>query len=640
MKSKTSFFSRTLFFNILRRFWPLFAAYPAVWLLALPANLNSSLSWAEQNGQDVLEEAALSIMNQGAVAGPIITAVFAVLFAMAAFSCFYSSRSVSAVCTLPVRREGLFLSLFLTGPVVMLASNLLVAAVTLAVQEAYGAGASGYVLQWLGMVTMQGIFFCGFAALCASLTGNLFVLPLVYLVLNLTCFVVVTLFQFLTSLLVYGFPLTSSGAASVLSPIFFMLAYSGVTVITSGPNDIFAGVAYDIWLYIGVCAAVGVLFALLAMRLFRIRRMEAAGDVVVFRPLKPIFKYCLCFGCSLVLGLGAFYLFLGIQNPVLNNISSPSGIIILALSMLLSAFVGYFSAEMLIHKTLRVFQPHRWKGFGAAALVIAALILLLEFDVFGIERRVPEKESVQSVSIHGFEPVNISQEDDQELLDAVLALHRNVIESKEENERLLSSGGDTFSKGGCNVSLRYSLKNGGSLTRDYNISEDLTETMQVIYNFFNAPEIITKRKAIGFDVTESSVYSAYLDCYDPETSNYESIELEPGDAYRLYTQGIVPDMEKGNIGLIWPWSDSSSVNGLDYSETFMACTVNITFTRVVNGLIVQNDFRTNVTVRSANTLAILKELGVEPITYAQADIIGRTQATKSAGPAPADTYAG
>lgn len=616
MKSKTSFFSRTLFFNILRRFWPLFAAYPLVWLLTLPVNLNSNLSWAALNNMDVMEDAAMGILQQGAITGPIITGVFAVLFAMAAFSCFYNSRSVSSVCTLPVRREGLFLSLFLTGPVVMLVSNLLVAAVTMTVQGAYGAQAGGYVLQWLAMVTLQGLFFSGFAALCASLTGHILVLPVVYLVLNFTYFVVATLLRFVTALLVYGLPVSSTGLASILSPILCMLAYSGVSA-TYG--DAFVEASYGLWGYIGVCAVIGVLFALLAMRLFRIRHMEVAGDVVAFRPLKPIFKYCLSFGCALVLGLGLFYLFMGSSGHALSYISGPTVLVVLALCMIFSSFVGYFSAEMLIHKTLRVFQPHRWKGFGAAALVVLSIILLLEFDVLGMERRIPDGDDVQSVTIYGsFDAVTIIEEDDPELVDEVLTLHRNAIETKYENEKLLSSGNDPFSKATYDISLTYRLKNGGSLTRNYNISEDLTEPLNSIADFFNSPEMILRRKYPGFEISRGSVYSAYLDIYNPESGSYESLDLEAEDAYHLYTLGIVPDMENGDIGLIWPWNTNLPIDGRNYDDTFMACTVNITFTRVIDGNINQSDFRTTISVDSANTLAILKEMGIEPVTYAQA----------------------
>ena len=51
MKSKTSSFNKTLFFGLWKRFWPLFTAYGAIWVLLIPVSLGNQLArtvrWAE-----------------------------------------------------------------------------------------------------------------------------------------------------------------------------------------------------------------------------------------------------------------------------------------------------------------------------------------------------------------------------------------------------------------------------------------------------------------------------------------------------------------------------------------------------------------------------------------------------------------
>ena len=55
MKSKTSFFSRTLFLSQLKRFWPIYAAYLAAVTVALPVALNAQLGGTAENGANIAE---------------------------------------------------------------------------------------------------------------------------------------------------------------------------------------------------------------------------------------------------------------------------------------------------------------------------------------------------------------------------------------------------------------------------------------------------------------------------------------------------------------------------------------------------------------------------------------------------------
>ena len=46
MKSKTSYFNRTLFLNLLKRYWPIFAGYFIIWLIILPIALANMLQYS------------------------------------------------------------------------------------------------------------------------------------------------------------------------------------------------------------------------------------------------------------------------------------------------------------------------------------------------------------------------------------------------------------------------------------------------------------------------------------------------------------------------------------------------------------------------------------------------------------------
>ena len=66
--------------------------------------------------------------------------------------------------------------------------------------------------------------------------------------------------------------------------------------------------------------------------------------------------------------------------------------------MLIGAFLGYFAAEMLLQKTVKVFKG-RWKGFLAVAAALILFVCCAEFDVFGFERRVAFDEAERSAEI-------------------------------------------------------------------------------------------------------------------------------------------------------------------------------------------------------------------------------------------------
>ena len=96
MQSKTSCFNRTVFTKTLRRFWPLWLGYGAVWFLALP--LSVIRAGVEGDSSLQLQRGILEI---AAAASPLLLFAFSVLTAMAAFGWLYQSRSASFTAALP-----------------------------------------------------------------------------------------------------------------------------------------------------------------------------------------------------------------------------------------------------------------------------------------------------------------------------------------------------------------------------------------------------------------------------------------------------------------------------------------------------------------------------------------------------------
>lgn len=108
MRSKTSCFNSTLFRKNLSRYWPLWglasfggAMFPLAMLLELLHN--GFRFWSPLETR----QAYYTVLSYGV---PVISIVYAILCAMAVWSYLYNARSVGMMHTLPVRREGLFVT--------------------------------------------------------------------------------------------------------------------------------------------------------------------------------------------------------------------------------------------------------------------------------------------------------------------------------------------------------------------------------------------------------------------------------------------------------------------------------------------------------------------------------------------------
>ncbi|MCD7712838.1 MAG: hypothetical protein LUJ25_09110 [Firmicutes bacterium] len=103
MLSKTSCFNKTMFFKNVRRFWPLWALYLAVWIFALPLTF---LGYDGYQPGSIYSILTREILQWATIGGTIIGAIFGLFAAMAVFGFLYNARATHGMACLPVRREG------------------------------------------------------------------------------------------------------------------------------------------------------------------------------------------------------------------------------------------------------------------------------------------------------------------------------------------------------------------------------------------------------------------------------------------------------------------------------------------------------------------------------------------------------
>ena len=138
MRSVTSCFNPTLYRKTMLRFWPLWTAYGVFWLLVMPLNM---INLYMNNIDDERKDFVVDRVTDLAVSipdflqfGMFLAAGFGLLCAMATFGYLYNNRSAGMMHTLPLRREGLFLTQYLAGISFWLLPQLVVAVVTAAME--------------------------------------------------------------------------------------------------------------------------------------------------------------------------------------------------------------------------------------------------------------------------------------------------------------------------------------------------------------------------------------------------------------------------------------------------------------------------------------------------------------------------
>lgn len=576
MRSATSFFDKTLFRSQLKHTWPLWLGYTALWLFLVPVALFSELS-AYQGSYSAADASSL-LLNAGVRGGVFISFVFGLFFAMLSFSHLTQSRATNGFHALPMRRETIFLTAYLTGLFCQLSTILVTFLLGAAVSAPLHLSFWSVTGAAMGSAMLEAVFFYSFAVLCMMMTGQILAAPVFYFVGNILVPGMEYLLRNFAGNFLYGYSGHTDVALGFLSPPLYMYTMCtevAIASIETCESDSYYVTAYALehrsFMILAAYALAGLVIALIALLLYRTRKSEMTGSTVAFPWATPIFKYGVAFCTAVALGQFLYYFLFG-QYRSGGSDSLPGTI----LCMAAAGLVGYFVAEMLIKKSFRVFRA----GAKGAAIVSLALVLLgvtMSFDLTGYEKHVPDESEIES-AFYTFSGMTHVTTDDADTIRRLTAAHRAIVENRKELVRISEAwDADTLSQSDYDdiepfsLRLTYYLKDGSQLSRSYSLYLRRSE--------LTAPSSVTARvnalymcresvlcRVLGYGYEHLGDTPRFLDSYCyyyDENSNTKDYALTAAQAEQVYA-ALMQDVQDSDNG----GSDIFAVQEYQYTSSF------------------------------------------------------------------------
>ena len=506
-----SFFNGTVLKKDLTRFLPLWVIYLILGLLVASRCIGARY------------DAATQILLNSLRPISILVCVYALVAAQLLFGELFSSKLSIAVHALPVRREGLFITHFTAGLIMGIGPMLLCAPMAMLCMGRFWY----FSLLWVAGIAMLFLLFFGMAVFCMLCSGNRIAGVALYGLLNIISLVALWFFDTFFMDRLYGLQMDKYMKADFyqFSPVMRCLKeYEWITIwhsidcpveshnYTYHTDCLFeVDPLGDIWGYLGILAAIGFAFALVALLLYRIRRLETAEDFLAFQPMGTAFTAlaCLCMGalCCRILGRSL--------------IGMPVGIVI-----------GFFVCRMLLERKIKVFRLKNWLKLGVLSIALALSLAGVYQISHHVTNAIPDTDDVISVTVAERE---LDDYDRDSIRKAGATTHSQYennthfglpsarngymrlvetcqIADMRQLHQMLMEEGDASKKDYTGYDLRYIaihylMKDGSTMTRHYYTYLE-SPVMEQLKNYEHTPQYLVG--AEFWDTVTDNLTAAYL----------------------------------------------------------------------------------------------------------------------------------
>lgn len=562
MKSRISFFDKTIYKKAMTRFAPGWIIYTVCLLLGMMLMRQDTNPVYFHSGLAQL----ICVMS-------VINLFYALFSALLLFGDLYNSRMCNMIHALPVTRESLFGSHAAAG----LSWSLIPTLCGTLLALILGIGSElkdGWqvALWWLLGTNLQYIFFFGLATFSALCVGHRFAQAIVYFIINFASVIAYWLVDTLYTPLLYGVR-TREDPFVQFSPTIQFASSEYIEVNWHKTDGVFYDVWYQVtdgWGYLAICAALGVLLLAAACLLYRKRQLECAGDFMAVKVLEPVFLVVY----SLIVA-AVFYF-------VCDEMFYAGGAALVYMSIGLT--IGFFTGEMLLERTVKVLHKKAFLKYAVLAAAFALSLIGTALDPFGVTTWVPDADEIEKVELStnysGYYTYNMVTLEDPQDIEDVIRTHEIALEERntyQGHSYIVVEDTPVYNPEGYNgqtISFHYYLKGGIMKSRYYVINLN-GEAGDLMIPHFNTLDAIF-RNYYGDTSLEGilrATQTVTVGCDHYEGMEYQSTEYEdyiritdPEDIRGLM-EAIAADCELGVMAQNWdfrPNPDVSTTYWLDF----------------------------------------------------------------------------
>ena len=441
-----------------------------------------------------IQKAIIRLLGCGSILMTIVAVVGAVFTSLNGFFYLFSKQKVDLVHSLPVRREKLFAVKYIDGVLIYLVpylAGMIITFIIMGITGVMNLNLAGNLLFGI-MINLLGYLLVYTTIILASmLAGNAFIATVMSLILMLYSSVIYLTVEWCNE---YFFStLYNSNEIDLLnirltSPLLYYI--SMVEKAAENYSFIPAKMVICAMLMIAV-------LIVLTLMAYRKRKSEAAGGSIAFKIAEPIIRYL----CTIPAGIFLGMFFMELTSAYGNNDS------------IIWLFFGVICGVVLVHGVIQSVYEHDVRKFlskraGLGISVAAALLItcVYAYDLLGVDSYIPKKDRISSMAV-SINRLNYEANDyyspegkltslrDYELqnmeikdIDAAYSLAEKCVELNRKGspdvyvECYDSSYEDCYDvdyipaeKQYTNIQIRYNLKNGRKVTRNYYVDMNVLE---------------------------------------------------------------------------------------------------------------------------------------------------------------------
>lgn len=552
MKSKTSFFNKTIFLKNFALFWPIWAFYTFIMIVMLDGVLFFGLKQDNMWNREIVPEAEvenmlITIRNATEMnIHMVIIFIAALVVGMALFNYLYSSKSANMLHSLPITRMQHFGTNVISGLVMLWVPQIIAFLIAVLICLFYGVTCINILGIWLINVLAISFIAYSMVVFCSLLTGQLFALPIYFFALNFLYLFVNFLVMTFNTIMSFGIRAFSSvfeDKFDCLSPMYFLIRNVGFIEKYTYVNEVeyLSELRYEGAGCLLAFVIVAIIFYAVAFYFYKKRDIENAGDAITVGFVKPIFKWSV----GACLGYGGGMLIYTILLEIDIDLKK-TGLFILCLVI---GIICYLFAQMYIDKTFKVFKKRVLKGGVVFSGFMLVLFGILNYEIKKQENYIPDIDLVEEAVVSCTYAVFYNEDDIEKVID----LHNEIL----KDEKIYRDGEEY----GCTISVMYKLKDQTVVERSYNLPN--CKEAKVIYDKVLEIESLAenfKSYIYGLNYEGAiDITDANFEIYDSNFDYQDTTEFDKEKA-TILNEAILADINEGNLQKynLYTFADRSS----------------------------------------------------------------------------------